>query len=89
MANMYFKEHCPCGNSVDISGYGSEVLKQITSWRKTHTPHANAIAKTIVEKPKTSVWPWTTTLNIPASPSDVFTFDTTSLENNKEVTPGG
>lgn len=47
MTETSFEESCPCGNSVKISGYASEVRNQILSWRSIHTRHANSIARSL------------------------------------------
>lgn len=67
MADLHFKETCPCGNSMDITGYSSHVSDYAKSWHHVHDKHANAIAKAIADsksKPLYYVWPnstWTTT----------------------------
>lgn len=48
MAEIQFEESCPCGNSVKISGYRSEVVAHISSWRSIHNRHANNYAKAAV-----------------------------------------
>ncbi len=50
MPDVSFEETCPCGNSVKITGYTSEVRLQIRSWRSIHNKHTNAIAKQIIEE---------------------------------------
>lgn len=54
MADLNFEEVCPCGNSMKISGYTSEVRAQIQIWRNLHNKHANAIAKAVIESKSSS-----------------------------------
>lgn len=68
MTNLHFKETCPCGNSVDVSGYGSQVQPHVQSWHHIHDKHANAIAKAVAEnklKPPYYVWPNSVWSNTP------------------------
>lgn len=51
MADMNFEEHCPCGNTIKVSGYSHHVQPQILTWRSIHNRHANTIAKTLAGPP--------------------------------------
>lgn len=45
MADLNFEEHCPCGATIKIGGWASEVRTQVQTWRGIHNKHANAAAK--------------------------------------------
>lgn len=91
MAEMIFKECCPCGNSVDISSYRSEVQQQIQSWRSLHNKHANMIAKAVAENkahPPYYFWPYTSAVGS----NGVFSYSTSMPGSGaikaKEKSPG-
>ncbi len=76
MADLHFKESCPCGNSVDISGYESQVRPHMQSWHRVHDKHSNTIAKAVAEsRLKPPYWPTSTWTN---------TFETTSTDGAEE-----
>lgn len=58
MADIHFEQSCPCGDSIKVSGYTSEVRTQIQTWQNIHTKHANAIAKAIVEAKSKQYTTW-------------------------------
>jgi len=64
VTDFRFEQGCPCGDTIKMSGYESHVKPQVSSWRKIHDKHANAIAKAIAEArskhPTSYSWPWTT-----------------------------
>jgi len=57
MADMYFKESCPCGTNVDMSGYVSEVKAQVIAWRSIHKRHADALLKATIADINKKVYP--------------------------------
>ena len=67
MADIHFEQNCPCGDSIKVSGYTSEVRTQIQTWQNIHTKHANTIAKAITEAKgrQYTTWPqlYTSTFN--------------------------
>ena len=69
MAEMIFEGSCPCGDSVKVSGYPSEVKLQIQAWRSIHTRHSNRIAKAVetemLRSPSYTSWGPTTSTTIP------------------------
>jgi hypothetical protein len=80
MAEMHFEETCPCGNTIKVSGYASQVTPQIVTWHKTHDRHSTNIAKAIAEarakQPTSYSWPWTTTTLTTEQLPSTFTYNT-------------
>lgn len=81
MPDLNLEEHCPCGNTIKLSGstVGGLLTSEFQRWHRVHDKHAAAIAKAVAENVK---WPayWMPPMN-PADPqpwwqNPIITFNT-------------
>lgn len=51
MPDINYEEHCPCGNTIRVSGstIGGILTGEMSRWHRVHDKHANAAAKATTE----------------------------------------